>query len=68
MVNAVTLKTGIRFKMHMKSHGQDLVNQPQVTSLGVQSNFVTKNTVCISSLVTHGQQGGDKEPAMKPSG
>jgi hypothetical protein len=36
--------------------------------LDVQSNFVAKTAVCISSLEAHGEQGGGKERAVKPTG
>jgi hypothetical protein len=34
----------------------------------VLSNAVARTTVCISSLVAHGEQGRNKELATKPSG
>jgi hypothetical protein len=57
-----------KVKVEEKSHGQDLGNQQQDNPLDVKSNFVAKTSVCISSLVVHGEQCGEKKPAAKPTG
>jgi hypothetical protein len=45
-----------------------LENKVQDSPLDVKSSCVAKTSVCDSGLVAHGEQGGDKKPAAKPTG
>jgi hypothetical protein len=39
-----------------------------ISPVDAQGSYAAKNTVCISGLLAHGEQGRSKEPTTKPSG